>query len=298
MARERGNGHEIPASLRDCPESGGIGLRAGEEGRADGRRLRVPAAVRLLYELLLLHSLSNIVLVPAGEVIGEMFTVGDPSMGREGSGCPPYLNCQRCCDHGLERFRVLDFAGYGTIYPGLFTVNFNIWCSDANGCPVGPSLWASGPTEFCTAGWNYIAVTPLLDLGNCYTQLQSNLKCYPRFLITATHTGISANYPAWGFDNVSTPLGLSCAMHDNGCCPALYPRPQVSHYPAIHSGDYGVAFEHCPPQWFTDGADSVGNVYGFIELAWRVYVRNIYTCCCPDEATEPTTWGAIKAMYK
>jgi hypothetical protein len=235
---------------------------------------------------------------PAGEVIGEMFTVGDPSMGREGSGCPPYLNCQRCCDHGLERFRVLDFAGYGTIYPGLFTVNFNIWCSDANGCPVGPSLWASGPTEFCTAGWNYIAVTPLLDLGNCYTQLQSNLKCYPRFLITATHTGISANYPAWGFDNVSTPLGLSCAMHDNGCCPALYPRPQVSHYPAIHSGDYGVAFEHCPPQWFTDGADSVGNVYGFIELAWRVYVRNIYTCCCPDEATEPTTWGAIKAMYK
>jgi hypothetical protein len=236
---------------------------------------------------------------PAGEVIGEMFTVDDPSMGRESSGCPPYPICSGGAIV-LTKFRILDFAGYGTIYPGLYTVEFNVWCADANGCPVGPSLWNSGPQEFCTAGWNYVIVQPPLALWNCYTELQGNLKCFPRFLITATHTGTLAKYPAWGFDNISTPLGLSCSMHDNGCCPALYPRPQVGHYPVMHSGDYGVAFANCPPEWFTDGADSVGSVYGCIELAWRVYLNDISTCICTctPRATQPTTWGSIKAMYK
>ncbi|HVP58432.1 MAG TPA: hypothetical protein VMU02_10065 [bacterium] len=234
---------------------------------------------------------------PAGEVIGEVFTDGDPSMGKVGSDCPPYSSCLPCCEPALVQFRILDFAGYGTVYPGLCTVRFDVWCADANGCPVGSSLWNSGPKEFCTAGWNYVTVSPALDLAGCYTRILANYRCYPRFLITATHIGTLSKYPAWGFDNISTALGLSCSMHDNGCCPALYPRPQVSHYPMMHSGDYGVAFAHCPPQLFLDGSDTVGNVYGCVELAWRVYVRDMSTCTCCG-ATEPTTWGAIKAMYK
>jgi hypothetical protein len=145
--------------------------------------------------------------------------------------------------------------------------------------------------EFCNAGWNYVVVTPPLCLSDCYTQLQGSIKCYPRFLITATSTGILATYPAWGFDNISTPIRNSCLMHDTGCCPALYPRPAVSHYGTIHSGYYGPNFMYCPPQWFLDGGDTTGTVYGFIELAWRVYLKNIYT------ATEPSTWGSIKSMY-
>jgi hypothetical protein len=192
----------------------------------------------------------------------------------------------------LEQFRVLDFAGYGTIYPGLFTCQFDIWCSDANGCPVGPSLWNSGPKEFCAAGWNYVVVTPQLCLTNCYTELQGTIQCYPRFLITATMTGSNPLYPAWGMDNLSTPLSLACVMHDNGCCPALYPRPMVSHYTTMHTGYYGVNFQYCPPYFILDGRDSTGTVFGCIELAWRVYLKNIYT------ATEPSTWGNIKAMYK
>jgi hypothetical protein len=227
-----------------------------------------------------------------GQVIGEWFRIGDPSMGRAGSGCPPYLNCHPCETGVIEQFRVLDFAGYGTVYPGLFTVNFDIWCADANGCPVGPSLWTSGPKEFCAAGWNYISLSPLVPISLCYTEIQGNLKCYPRILITATHTGTLATYPAWGFDNISTPVGLSCTMHDNGCCPALYPRPQVSHYTTMHSGNYGVAFANCPPQWFLDGGDSVGNTFGCVELAWRVYGKYMFN------ATEPSTWGNIKSIYK
>ena len=48
-----------------------------------------------------------------GDKVGVFYTIGDPSMGRAGSGCPPYLNCDPCNAHVLEQFRVLDFAGYG-----------------------------------------------------------------------------------------------------------------------------------------------------------------------------------------
>jgi hypothetical protein len=228
-----------------------------------------------------------------GDIVGEWFTIGDPSMGRTGAGCPPYIKCDPCglASKSIERLRVLDFAGYGTTYPGLFTVRFDIWCSDENGCPAGPRLLSSGPKEFCAAGWNYIDVWPPTDVILCYTELVGNAKCSPRFLITATHTGTQANYPAWGVDNICTPVGLACAMHDNGCCPALYPRPAVSHYTTMHSGYYGVNFANCPPSWFMDPGDTVGNVYGYSELAWRVYTFM-------HVGTEPSTWGTIKSMYK
>jgi hypothetical protein len=227
----------------------------------------------------------------AGTSIGVLYTIGAFSMGRAGSGCPPYLSCDPCGAHVLEQFRILDFAGYGTLYPGLFTVEFDVWCADQYGCPVGPSLWTSGPTEFCAAGWNYIVVNPQLCLSDCYTEIQGTIKCYPRFLITATATGTLCTYPAWGFDNISRPLSMSCLMHDAGCCPALYPRPTVSHYNTIHSGFYGFHFEYCPPLWFVNPGDTTGDVFGCIELAWRVYLKNSYT------TTETSTWGNIKSMY-
>jgi hypothetical protein len=230
---------------------------------------------------------------PIGSTVGVSYTIGDASMGRAGSGCPPYLNCDPCGAQVLDQFRVLDFAGYcGGRYAGLYTIDFNIWCADADACPVGPPLWTSGPTELCVAGWNYIVVTPQLCLSDCGTELQGSLKCQPRFLITSTMIGALATYPAFGFDNISRPLGLHCLMHDNGCCPALYPRPHSSHYNTMHTGYYGVGFQYCPPRGFLDGTDTTGNVTGFIELAWRVYLKNIYT------ATQPSTWGNIKSIYK
>jgi len=227
-----------------------------------------------------------------GQIVGEWFRIGEPSMGRTGSGCPPYIGCVPCGldDKSIERFRVLDFAGYGTTYPGLFTVRFDIWCCDGNGCPIGPSFWSSGAKELCTAGWNYIDVY-YADAMTCSSERIGGRPCYPRVLITATHIGTEATYPAWGFDDIYAPVSLGCAMHDNGCCPALYPRPQVSHYATMHSGDYGVDFANCPPYWFLDPADSVGNVYGCVELAWRIYTWM-------HVGAEPSTWGTIKSIYK
>ncbi len=221
-----------------------------------------------------------------GDVAGEWFEIGDPSTGGFGL-CDP-VQC-----HNLERIRVLDFAGYGTVHPGLFTIEFDIFCSDQYGCPVGPSLWNSGPCETRYA-WNYFAIDPPVSICPCATD-PGPPPSGPRVLLTVTHVGPSGVYPAWGTDNVSTAVEKGCIMHDYGCLPGLYPRPYVSHYSAMHSGYYGFDFEYCPPQWFEDARDTTpdGSEYGFVELAWRLYV----VCGGPTE-TRPTTWGDIKSMYR
>jgi hypothetical protein len=218
------------------------------------------------------------------DIIGEFFVIGDASTGVY-DPCDP----QQC--HTLDRFRVLDFAGYGSIYPGEFTVEFDVWCCDADGCPVGPSLWNSGPVE-TEHNWGFINVEPTLYLTDCCIDAGPPPE-YPRILITARHVGTDATYPRWGTDNVSAPLLEACEMHDIGCVSALYPRPASSHYSIIHSGYYGVDFAYCPPLWFLDGDDTTanGSMYGFVEFAWRLYMF------CLGAGTEPTTWGAIKSMY-
>jgi hypothetical protein len=227
-----------------------------------------------------------------GDKVGAWFRVGDPSMGTV-SQCDA-TNCQQ-----LDKFRVLDFAGYGTyrggLYEGLFTVEFDVYCADAEGCPVGPSLWNSGPVETGPAGWFYVPVSPPLSICRC-DAVSSQPASAPRILVVATHTGTLATYPAWGLDNVNTPVSLGCAMHDTGCLPALYPRPYVSNYSTMHSGYYGNgSFQYCPPQWFKDGGDTTpsGTQRGYVELAWRIYLN-----CTGPSATVPTTWGTIKSMYK
>jgi hypothetical protein len=227
-----------------------------------------------------------------GDVIGEVFYIGDAPTG-DRLYCDPY-DCQE-----IYEFRVLDFAGYGTVYPGLFTVEFCIWCADPTdhnpkGHPFHSPLWCSGPWE-THFGWNWIDLVPPICLTQCCTE--SSPPGFPVFLITARHIGTSCQYPAWGADNISTALDQGCIMHDIGCMPALYPRPWVSHYPVIHSGYYGSSydFEYCPPLLFLDGRDTTpdGTQFGYVELAWTVWLN-----CHGPTATEPSTWGNIKSIYR
>jgi hypothetical protein len=223
-----------------------------------------------------------------GDIVGSMFTIGDPGMF--------YYDINDQCDPDncmlLEQIRVLDFAGYGTVYYGLFTVEFDIWCCDADGCPIGPSLWNSGSWETSFA-WNYIPVEPPISVCGCASV--PDPISYPRVLVTATCTGTDGIYPAWGFDNISTTVETACNMHDKGCQPALYPRPWLSHYPLMHTGYYGQAFQYCPPQWFCDGRDTTPDCsqFGFLEIAWRVYM-----ICSGPTSARPSTWGSIKSMYE
>ena len=222
-----------------------------------------------------------------GDIIGTVFRVGDESTG----GYPPCdtLNCYK-----LKGFRILDFAGYGVAYPGNFTVEFDVYCAGADGCPTSGSLWNSGPveTEF---SWNNIVIDPPLDLSSCYIHAGPPAST-PRILITATHTGTNGTYPAWGFDNIGTAIDLGCTMHDTGCKAALYPRPSVGHYATMRSGFYGEneSFDYCPPQRFADGADTTydASQYGMVELAWRIYLE------CEANATDETTWGKLKSLYE
>ena len=224
-----------------------------------------------------------------GDVVGAFFEVGDMSTGT-GLACDPEAS------HTLETIRILDYAGYGTIYPGQFTIQMDVYCSDELGCPVGPSLWTSGPVE-THFRWNYIDVDPPLCLTPCST-IPSPVPAAPRVLVTATMTGTDGIYPQWGFDNISTPLEMGCVMHDTGCLPAIYPRPVVSHYDRIHSGYYYEGLDylwHCPPLWFRDGREETPDAsqFGHIELAWRIYLSTT-----GPSAGEPTTWGNIKSIYR
>jgi hypothetical protein len=214
-----------------------------------------------------------------GDIIGCWFQPGD--LGTLGFDPVDPEDCNH-----IEQIRVLDFSAAGTVYPGLFTVEFDIWASDSGGCPIGPSLWSSGPVE-TKRGYNCIEIEPPLCMG-----------ALPRVLITAEHIGPQFpgyGYPAWGFDNISGPILEGVELHDDGCLQALYPRPHLSHYQTMHSGYYGQNFAYCPPQWFRDCRDSTpdGSEYGYVELAWSIFMQ----CLGPSKA-EPVTWGAIKAMYR
>jgi hypothetical protein len=220
-----------------------------------------------------------------GDVVGAWFQVGDLSMNT-GAACDP-VEC-----HTLDRIRVLDFAGYGSIH-GCCIVEFDLYCCDEYGCPVGPSLWNSGILGLDYA-WNYINVDPPISICGCSVNPGSPPSA-PRLLVTAIHWGNPPSYPAWGADNISTQALEGCEFHDLSCLPALYPRPYSSIYPTMHSGFYGQDFRYCPPLWFKDGRDTTPDAieYGYIELAWRIYL----TCSGPTNV-EPATWGNIKSMYR
>ena len=202
-----------------------------------------------------------------GEILGVCYHLGDLSTGGYSSPDP-----EADYEYQLVGFRILDFAGYGRVYPGLYTVEFDIYCADYLGCPVGHSLWNSGQRE-TGYGWNYVDVDPSLDICECASVSHPYLCFSPRFIILATQLGQRAGSPAWGLDNISSPARAGVDMHDVGGLPALYPRPAVSTYPLIHSGRYGQDFTYCPPQAFADGRDSTAGAseYGYLELAWRVY---------------------------
>jgi len=221
-----------------------------------------------------------------GDIVGTVFTIGE-----EGTGGHDVCTPDSC--HNVSGLSVLDFAGYGTAYPGLFTVEFDVYCADENSAPIGPSLGSSGPYE-TTAGWNNVVFSPTIPVTHCYTSGPPS--AYPRILVTATHTGTACTYPQWALDNISAPYLQGCPMHDVGCLPASYPRPYVGPHTILHSGYYGLGFEFIPPLVFADGADTTqdGSVYGFIELAWKLML----SCDGPGSATEPTSWSSIKAIYR
>jgi hypothetical protein len=225
-----------------------------------------------------------------GAMIGAWFEVGDLSIHG-------YEVCDPTQCHTLEEFCILDFtdvvspscARYGQ-------VEFNIYCADETGCPLGPSLWSSGSMDVTQADhYVYVPVDPAISICGCAVD-PGPPPSAPRILITATHIAPYCGHPRWGVDLIGAAVEEGIEMHDYGCLPALYPRPNVSYYETMHSGYYGVGgFEHCPPLWLKDKSDTTpdGSLYGYCELAWTLFL----SCHGPTDVS-PTSWGSIKAMYR
>jgi hypothetical protein len=222
-----------------------------------------------------------------GDVVGMSFPVG--AQGTGGWDTLDPLNCRE-----IEQLRILDFAGYGTIYPILFDIRIDIWICAWNDPHIHIHIWES--VSFGTHfAWNYI---PIPNVTFC--EADPNPYGYVPVLVTATHVGTDARYPAWGMDNISTSLEQACIMHDLGCLPAVYPRPGPGTTPGdplgnVHGGYFGTDPTTCPPIGIPDGRDTTPDVtqFGYIELAWRLYI-----VCGGPTATEPSTWSNIKAMYE
>jgi hypothetical protein len=226
-----------------------------------------------------------------GDIIGMCFTIGDQGFG----GAPPLdpYGCQT-----IEQIRILDFAGYGTVYPGQFTIEFDIYCAEeccGTAVPV-THVWNSGPQETGFA-WNYFLVDPPVCLTTPCGEIDPGSAVGQSLVLTATHTGTDGIYPAWGMDNISTTLEVGCVLHDLGCLPTPWPRlPCGLVGPKVHGGFIGTfPFQYWPPLAFGDGRDTTDDLsqFGAIELAWRIYV-----ICEGPTATEPSSWGNIKSMYR
>ena len=188
--------------------------------------------------------------------------------------CDP-MTCQ-----AIETLRILDFAGYGTLYPGLFTIEVGAFCPP---CPYY-ELYRSGPIETGYA-WNYIDFDPPICITPCWVGECTTIYIFVHFI------GSVATYPAIGMDNISTAIEQACELHDLGCLPAVYPRTSVqSGY--MGNGDPCMYY---PPLWFCDGRDTTPDcsTYGPIEMAWRIYML----CYGPSDV-ESSTWGNIKSMYR
>jgi len=225
-----------------------------------------------------------------GATIGVWFEVGDLSM-------LGYEVCDPTECHTLEQFRILDFTEVVNPYCSRYgQVEFNIYCADETGCPLGPSLWSSGSVDV-TWGDKYVflPVDPAISICGC-TVDPGPPPSVPRILITATHLAPWCGHPEWGMDMIGPAVEEGIEMHDYGCLPALYPRPYVSHYETMHSGYYGIGgFEHCPPRFLKDKSDTTPDktLYGYCELAWAIYL----SCHGPTDVGG-TSWGSIKAMYR
>jgi hypothetical protein len=168
--------------------------------------------------------------------------------------------------------------------PADQSMNVKVFGADSEGEPVGGLLGNRDfePSYVESAGFSSVeidftngAIEPGLDLSGCEG-------CFVVLLTWKNSTG----HPALVLDNVSTCVD-SCSV-DAACCemgsyPYIYPRK-------IHTYYYGTEWAWSKQDSICDPGDC--HTYGYLEALW--------TCgfCTKSTATEPATWGGIKAMYR
>jgi hypothetical protein len=97
----------------------------------------------------------------------------------------------------------------------------------------------------------------------------------------------TTSHPGLVLDNVSTCVD-SCAV-DAACCQMGTP-PYV--YPRLSTHTYDLGFEGAWGKQDSFADPGGAGAYGYLEALW--------TCrfCDISSAAQPTSWGAIKALYR
>jgi hypothetical protein len=168
--------------------------------------------------------------------------------------------------------------------PSDQSMNVKVFGADQDGEPSGnllgnrdfePSYTEPGGFTSVEIDFTNGGMEPGLDLSGCAGD----------FVVLLTWKNPSG-HPGLVLDNISTCVD-SCVV-ESACCemgfhPYLFPR-------AIHTYYYGT-------EWAWSKQDSICDLggcgtFGCLEALW--------TCgfCTKSAATEPMTWGGIKAMYR
>jgi hypothetical protein len=180
---------------------------------------------------------------------------------------------------------VIELVLYDVLAPPTDqAMNIKVIGAGSDGEPTGDLL---GNLDFTSSYTESAAFTSIeVDFTNGGVESGLDLSgCGGRFVAILTWKN-PTGHPALVLDNISTCMdscSVNAACCDMGLYPYLCPRN-------IHTYYYG-----------TEGAwskqDSIGDpggsgVYGCVEALWMCGF------CTKGTATEPTTWGGIKALYR
>jgi hypothetical protein len=180
---------------------------------------------------------------------------------------------------------VIELVLYDVLAPPADqSMNVKVLGADCEGEPIGGLL---GNLDFTPSYADSAAFTSVeVDFTNGGGEPGLDLSgCGGRFVVILTWKN-PTGHPALVLDNIGTCVD-SCGVN-SACCamgtyPYIYPRK-------IHTYCYGT-------EWAWSKQDSIPDLggcetYGCLEAFW--------TCgfCTKTTATEPTTWGSIKALYQ
>lgn len=191
-----------------------------------------------------------------------------------------------CDTTACLRLDIVELVFYDILAPPANqNMNIKIYAADPDGNPVGGLLGNRDfePAYVDTATFTSVEIDftnggtePGLDLSGCSG-------CFVGLLTWKNSTG----HPCLALDNISSCVG-ACGSSPE-CCemgtfPYVYPRPRT------HTYYYGAEGVWAKQDSICDPGDC--GTYGCLEAIWDCGF------CITGAATEPTTWGAIKATYR
>jgi len=191
-----------------------------------------------------------------------------------------------CDTAACLRLDIVELVFYDVLAPPADqSMNIKVYAADAAGNPVGGLLGNRDFEPTCTDTATFTSVE--IDFTNGGTEpgldLSGSSGCFVALLTWMNPTG----HPCLALDNISSCVaecGSTPACCEMGTAPYVYPRPRTHTYYYGTVGTWAKQDSICDP----GGCET----YGHLEAMWDCGF------CIMGAATEPTTWGAIKATYR